>query len=1053
MKQTKKHPCRAALAGVFCTTVLASALPALPASAATATLIGDVTLDGSVGITDVVAEQQYLLNNRSLSASAFANADYNADGKVNVLDLILLKRAILNPVTDGITIHLSDSGIKVEGDSKGVTSISGKTVTITASGTYQVDGSITDGQILINVPDTTADADDVELVLNGVTMTSTTGAPCINTVSAAKTKLTVTGTNTLVDSATTANAETSGVIYADSKLTVTKNSTGVLNITSAQNTGIYASKNLNLNGGTIVVDTDSDDAADADAIKTKKTLTVEGATVTVTSSADGLKSTKEEVDVVSGSVTIKAGNDAVQASTAINISGGTVVASGDRGFTLDDAGALYITGGTVLATATDNQIADTTDFSGSTQGVMLLDFAAEQKKGQAITILQNGSTVYEMTPSKKFSYAIVSGSGISSGTYTAALNGATLTHLPSGSSTQDGNFTMSSNTTEFYNVTTDGSSSSTTTTSGTVATISYSGSTVKLLDASGNTVSSADGVTVSGTSVTITQPMTVDVIGDSTAARIEVNVDKTAYPDGVVELDLKGANLSNSTAAPIYVASIGDEVVISSKSGTVNTIADGSSHTDTYVDSDGNTNTINAAIFARDDLKLKGAGSLTVTGNTEDGIVCKNDLKVYNGTITVNAVDDGIRGKDSVTIGNASNTDFSDLNVTVATNGDGIKASNDDEAGEGTVTINGGTISLNVLYDGIQAVSDVTVNGGTLDIYTFDGHTYTGTSGSSSSGNHSGGFGGGGFNDSDGNANKVENSAKGIKSDGTLNILGGTINIDSSDDALHCAGNLNLFGGTMTLASADDAVHSDATLTIGNNSNTFDDVKVYASYCYEGIEGYDIIQNSGTVVINSADDSYNASCGDDDGNMGGGGWSGNSGSSHGSTHTLQIKGGIALANAEDGDHDGFDSNGTLTISGGYAISNGSDTFDSDNTMSYTGGVFVAEGSVSMTTTVSASGANASAGTRITLADTSGNVIVSFIADKSVSTLNAGCSDSSAVFYTGGTISGGTLLTEGFGTQSIYVDGTISGGTQLSSSGGGNSGWGGNSGGFGGNGGR
>ncbi|MFR6496397.1 MAG: hypothetical protein ACLUOF_08430 [Ruminococcus sp.] len=37
-------------------------------------------------------------------------------------------------------------------------------------------------------------------------------------------------------------------------------------------------------------------------------------------------------------MSIKVGNDAVQAATALNISGGTVIASGDRGATLDENG-------------------------------------------------------------------------------------------------------------------------------------------------------------------------------------------------------------------------------------------------------------------------------------------------------------------------------------------------------------------------------------------------------------------------------------------------------------------------------------------------------------------------------------------------------------------------------------------------------------------------------------------------------------------------------------------------------------------------------------------
>ena len=258
MKQAKKRFGRGAVASLFCATVLAASLPALPAAAAT--LAGDVNLDGSVNLSDAVAMQQYLLQERTLSAEAGANADYNADGVCNVIDLSMIKRTVLesNPVTNTIAIHLSDSGITVENDTKGVTSVSGKTVTISASGSYTVDGSIADGQILVNIPDTTADADDVELILNNVTMTSSTGAPCIYTQSAVKTKLTVTGTNTFTDTATAANVDTSGVIYADGKLTVTKNSTGTLQVTSSMNAGLYATKNINLNGGTIAVNTDVD---------------------------------------------------------------------------------------------------------------------------------------------------------------------------------------------------------------------------------------------------------------------------------------------------------------------------------------------------------------------------------------------------------------------------------------------------------------------------------------------------------------------------------------------------------------------------------------------------------------------------------------------------------------------------------------------------------------------------------------------------------------------------------------------------------------------------
>ena len=789
MKQAKKRFGRAAVASLFCATVLAASLPALPAAAAT--LAGDVNLDGSVNLSDVVAMQQYLLQERTLSAEAGANADYNADGVCNVIDLAMIKRTVLqnNPINDTIAIHLSDSGITVENDTKGVTSVSGKTVTISASGSYTVDGSMADGQILVNIPDTTADADDVELILNNVTMTSSTGAPCIYTQSAVKTKLTVTGTNTFTDTATAANVDTSGVIYADGKLTVTKNSTGTLQVTSSMNAGLYATKNINLNGGTIAVNTDVDSTSDADAIKTKKTLTVEGATVAVDASADGLKSTKELVNIVSGNVSVKAGNDAIQAATDINISGGTVVAGGDRGFRLDDGGKLNITGGDVLATATDYQITNSTDslatvdLSGCTQGVMMLDLAAEQAKKQPITVQQNGNTVYEMTTNKKCSYALLSGSGLTaSGSYTTAVNGAAQGHTPSGSTTQESTFVMSGTATEFYQVAATGTVV-TPTDDTAVATISYSNSGVQLLNASGKDVSSSNssGITVDGSTVTLTQPATVDVTGESSNARIVVNVDKTTYADGVVELCLKNATLSNATAAPIYVEAIGDEVVLNSSSGTVNTISDGTSHTDTYVDNDGVTNTVNGAVFSRDDLKLKGSGSLTINGNTEDGLVCKNDLKLYNGTITVTAKDDAIRGNDSITIGNASATDYKNLNVTAtSTAGDAFKTKDTDTtSGKGYLTINGGTIQATAYADAFHSSQTLTVNGGDINIQT------TCPASNSNTGGWGGFPGGGGWGGSM------------SFSTGTLTINDGYLVVRAEGDGLDSNGDLIINGGTV----------------------------------------------------------------------------------------------------------------------------------------------------------------------------------------------------------------------------------------------------------------
>lgn len=950
MKKISHRYVRKTAAGVVALSMLcAAAIPSVLAmSAGAASASGDLNGDGSVTAADVAILQTSLLGGTALTAEQYANADVTGDGAVDGLDLTRLRQmAAVVPVSDAIAIHLSDSGITVEGDTKGVTAVSGKTVTISASGNYTVDGSITDGQILVNIPDTTADSDAVSLYLQDVTMTSSTGAPCILGQSAKKLKLTCSGENTLTDTAAEANADTSGVIYGDCDITVTKNSTGTLNITSSMNTAIRSKDDIKLNGGAVVINTDVDDTSDADAIRANNTLEVDGASVSITSSADGLKSSKEDVSILSGT----------------------------------DSYTLY-TGGTQMT------------HSGSDNGTFAMTGT-----------LTKFTDVKELTGGSEF---------------------------PDDDSV--------------------------------VTALVYSGSSVTATNASGGVVSNPSNLTISGANVTITASSEISVSGESTSGQLAVNVDKTAEPEGKVVLNLEGLTLSNSSAAPIYVEAIGDEVQISAKNGTTNTISDGTSHTDTYVDSDGNTNTVNGAIFSRDDLKLKGKGTLIVNGNTEDGIVCKNDLKIWNGNITVNAADDGIRGNDSVRIGDPDAADYSSLSVTVNTNngssgGDGIKT-NSDEDGKGYVTINGGTVNIDSYADGIQAEQTFTMNGGELNITTYQGSNFTG---SASGGN--GGWGGG-MGGNDGNSNKTDISAKGIKavgvydeagttwqSGGDLIVNGGTITIDSSDDSLHCGGDMQLLGGSMTLATADDGAHSDHALTIGSTGGDYDAPYVNITKSYEGIEGVDITQNSGTVMVTSSDDGYNAAGGaDSSGNNNSGGWGQGSwggpggGSSSDGSQTMTFNGGYAYVNAAG---DGLDSNGNIYFNGGYVFvsqtggGNGPlDCGDSNNSITYSGGTVIAAGSSDMFETPSSysflSTTSVSAGQTITFTDASGNVLATFTLPNGSAEMVMCSQESSVTCYTGGTLSGTTYFASQDSTNRCGYGGTISGGTAVSASSGGNS---------------
>ena len=583
-----------------------------------------------------------------------------------------------------------------------------------------------------------------------------------------------------------------------------------------------------------------------------------------------------------------------------------------------------------------------------------------------------------------------------------------------------------------------------------VTSITFGASSVTLKNAAGETVDAAkaENVTVeNGTRVTITKPGEFDADGECADGQLRVDVNEEAYPDAQVTVNLRGLTLSNKTDSPVYVNSVSDEFVLTIKKDTVNTISDGTDYT--------NADESAGAIYSLDDMKIKGKGTLIVNGNCGDGIVCKDDLKIWNGDIQVTAKDDGIRGKDSVRIGEPDAEDGYDaLKVTVKTSaGDGIKSTNDTaDSGKGFVRISGGTVKIESYADGIQAEQFFEMNGGDVTISTYQGSAYTGSGGAWGGG----GRGGMGM---DGNPNKTDISAKGIKavglydangttwqSMGNLTISGGKLTVDSSDDALHCGGDMTLTGGTIVLATADDGAHSDHTLTIGQGAaDCYDDVTVIVTKGYEGIEAKDIIQNSGTVIASVTDDGYNAGGGKDSSGMTGGGpgggWGqGGFGGGFGREDaSVTIKGGLALVNVTSGDHDGIDSNGDLTVTGGIVITNGNEPFDCNGTLSVKSGVWIENSTcrsyMDTQPSYSVNGGSANTGERITLVGSDGKVIVSFIAGKSVSTLRAGGSVTGASFYTGGTLSDDTTYFQTvYDKQLAAYGGTLTGGTSSTGSG-------------------
>ena len=489
---------------------------------------------------------------------------------------------------------------------------------------------------------------------------------------------------------------------------------------------------------------------------------------------------------------------------------------------------------------------------------------------------------------------------------------------------------------------------------------------------------SAQGVTVDGDTITITEGGVYLLSGTLTAGQVIVD----AGEDDVTII-LDGVNITAPSVGALLVTNA-DDVQIYLATGSTNTLSDAAGAT-VEESTDTETDAPNATLYSTADLWIGGSGALVVNGIAEDGITSKDSLVLDGGNITVTATDDGIRGKDHLVILSGD--------VTVNAGGDGLRSDNEDggtdaAAAVGVIWIEGGTIDVTAGDDGIQGYRQVTITDGDITV------------GAQDDGVHTEGF----MRISDGSVTVTE-SYEGLEA-AVMALSGGAIDVTSSDDGINVAGGPGVTSGGGEMGGmgsmpgggggrSGDTTTSDAasTETTGDSGATTTTATTYVTTSYTTTAVAASVQTAGGGFAEDAD----------------------------SGRYLEISGGTIIVNAEG---DGIDVGGTMTQTGGDVVvagptGSGNGALDVDGTLLVTGGSLVAGGSSGMLVVPTSEGqgtlaitfsGTVPADTRITVFNADGDVVASFQSPKSFQSLVLTTPDivsgETYTVSTGGTISGG-----------------------------------------------
>lgn len=314
-------------------------------------------------------------------------------------------------------------------------------VHITKPGTYAVSGTLSAGQIAIDLGDEAEEDPEavVTLILNGVDITCSVAPAVIfydvyecgvaDAESATNTvDTTAAGANVLIADGSVNNVAGSYVarIYKPDSVELSEDGTEVVDAKKLHkyDAAFYSKMTMNVNGdedGTGVLNI----IAENEGLDSELHLTINGGNINIASGNDGINTNEDGISVTtvnSGTLKIKVTGatgegDGIDSNGWLVINGGTVISvacsfSGDAG--IDSDMGIHINGGTVMATG--NML---DHISESKQNYAVFQFASSQKAGAEYTLKNEaGDVVLACTPENDFSYLILSSADMASGTFT-----------------------------------------------------------------------------------------------------------------------------------------------------------------------------------------------------------------------------------------------------------------------------------------------------------------------------------------------------------------------------------------------------------------------------------------------------------------------------------------------------------------------------------------------------------------------------------------------------------------------------------------------------------